>query len=576
VFSLTSRHSVSWLLLLLFATVFMLLGTHQTSSHEPVTTKIRFNKEIVRIFQDHCLACHQPGSNTKVFLHNYTSARPWAKAIKEEVLERRMPPSQVVKGFGEFEDDHGLTQHEVDQIVAWVDGGTPKGDDKDLPLTQAPMANKTDDPRANNPTILSLRAAEEIPAGAEHYRVESFVRIPRHSEAIAIRPLLFPFAQSLEVTAYRPDGTAKVLAWARGDAHERRYDWQPTYYFKEPVRLPKGTRVRAVAYVNNAKDSLKPLVSSLCELSLTPQGLQGRLSHKRRVKPGVLIVSPLTAEANVYTCPMHPDVMTDDPGRCPKCAMTLIKTKRPEAADFDVSLRTKPSLIKAGRMFGLVFDIRHPLSGAIVRDFHIVHEMPFHLFIVSQDLNYFSHLHPRQQGDGSFVIETTLPKPGAYFVYSDIFPVGGVPQVAFGNLITAGYHDDLFSARAVIKPDEVLTRELENTRFALTLGPRQPLVGKKLTLTYQITDLKTGEPVRDLEPYLGAWGHTLILSEDGRDYVHSHPTQLIADGVDRRRASSEVSFEAFLPRSGRYRVWSQFQRRGKVITVPFTIEVNPY
>jgi hypothetical protein len=105
----------------------------ETSSHEPVTTKIRFNKEIVRIFQDHCLACHQPGSNTKVFLHNYASARPWAKAIKEEVLERRMPPSQAVKGFGQFEDDYGLTQHEVDQIVAWVDGGTPKGDDKDLP-----------------------------------------------------------------------------------------------------------------------------------------------------------------------------------------------------------------------------------------------------------------------------------------------------------------------------------------------------------------------------------------------------------------------------------------------------------
>jgi len=267
---------------------------------------------------------------------------------------------------------------------------------------------------------------------------------------------------------------------------------------------------------------------------------------------------------------MHADVITDDPGKCPKCAMTLVKTRRPEAADFDVSLRTTPSVIKAGQTFRLVFNIHHPKSGAIVKDFHIVHEMPFHLFIVSQDLNYFAHMHPRQQGDGSFVIETTLPKPGAYLVYSDIFPVGGVPQVAFRNLITAGYHDDLLSARAVIKPDEVLTRELESTRFALTLEPREPVAGKKLTLTYQITDLKTGESVRDLEPYLGAWGHTLILSEDARDYVHSHPTQSIADGVDR------ISFEAFLPRSGRYRIWSQFQRHGKVITVPFTIEVKPY
>jgi hypothetical protein len=248
--------------------------------------------------------------------------------------------------------------------------------------------------------------------------------------------------------------------------------------------------------------------------------------------------------------------------------MTLVKTRRPEVADFDVSLRTSPTLIKADQTFRLAFNIRHPKSGATVRDFHIVHEMPFHLFIVSQDLKYFAHMHPRQQGDGSFDIETSVPKPGAYFVYSDVFPVGGVPQVAFGNLLTAGYRDDLFSARPVIKPDKVLTRELKSTRFALSLEPREPVAGKKLTLTYQITDSKTGELVRDLEPYLGAWGHTLILSEDARDYVHSHPTQSMRN--------SEVSFEAFVPRSGRYRLWSQFQRHGKVITVPFTIEVKPY
>ena len=462
-----------------------------------------------------------------------------------------MPPSQLVKGFGQFEDDYGLTQHEVDQIVAWVDGGTPKGDDKDLPPDRMQTVKK------ELHKIVGLRATEEIPAGAERYRVESSVRMPAHAEAIAIRPLLFPFAQSLEVTAYRPDGTTEVLAWAQDYVS----DWQPIYYFKEPVRLPKGTRVRAVAYMNNASSKPLRLPSPLCEFSLTDQG---RSSHKRHVPA----VSP--PGADVYTCPMHADVITDDPGRCPKCSMTLVKTRRPEAADFDLQIRTRPSIVKVGQTFRLIFNIHHPKSGATVKDFHVVHEMPFHLFIVSQDLNYFAHLHPRQQGDGSFVIETSVPKRGAYFVYSDFFPVGGVPQVGYGNLMTAGYHNDLFSARAVIKSDEALTRELENTRFALTLEPREPVAGKKLTLRYQVTDLRTGEPMRDLEPYLGAWGHTLILSEDARDYVHSHPVQSIADDVDR------ISFEAFLPRSGRYRIWSQFQRHGKVITVPFTIEVKPY
>ena len=541
-------------LLLLFATVFILLGTHQTSSHEPVTTRIRFTKEIVRIFQDRCLACHQPGSNTKVFLHNYASARPWAKAIKEEVLERRMPPSQAVKGFGQFEDDHGLTQREVDQIVAWVDGGTPKGDEKDLPLDLRARQPEPVDSWIKEAKIVSVRSTEEIPT-SEHYRVESSLRMSASVEVIGIGPLLFLFSQSIEVTAYRPDGRTEVLLWAQGDEHERRYDTKPIYYFKEPVRLPKGTRVRVVAYVNNLNDSLHAS-SPLCELSLMPQG---RSSHKRHV----LVAS--APRGDVYTCPMHAEIMTDDPGTCPKCAMTLIKTKRPEATDFDVSLRTTPSVIKPGQTFRLAFNIHHPRTSAIVRDFHIVHEMPFHLFVVSQDLSYFAHLHPRQQADGSFVIETSVPKPGAYMVYSDFFPVGGVPQVAYGNLVTASYRGDLFSRRAVIEPDIVLTRDVENTRFALTLDPVHAVAGKKLTLKYQITDLKTGEPVRDLEPYLGAWGHTLILSEDARDYVHSHPTQ-----------GSEVSFEAFLPSAGRYRIWSQFQRRRKVITVPFTIEVKPF
>ena len=162
-------------LCLLCLFVAILLGTHPTSSHEPVTTGIRFNKEIVRIFQDHCLACHQPGSNTKIFLHNYAAARPWAKAIKEEVLERRMPPVQAVKGFGRFEDDYGLTQHEVDQIVAWVDGGTPKGEDKDLPPDRVQTAKK--ETHDSHMKQLKMCATEEIPAGAVRYRIESSVKM---------------------------------------------------------------------------------------------------------------------------------------------------------------------------------------------------------------------------------------------------------------------------------------------------------------------------------------------------------------------------------------------------------------
>ena len=141
------------------------------------------------------------------------------------------------------------------------------------------------------------------------------------------------------------------------------------------------------------------------------------------------------------------------------------------------------------------------------------------------------------------------------------------------SLVTTGFDADLFAAQAQLEPDQFLTRTVDGVRFELSLNPVEPLAGKAATLKYHLTDERTGEAVKDLRPYLGAWGHTLILSEDARDYIHSHPSELIPEGVDRTltHTGADVSFEAFFPRPGYYRVWSQFQRQGKLITVSFTI-----
>ena len=277
-----------------------------------------------------------------------------------------------------------------------------------------------------------------------------------------------------------------------------------------------------------------------------------------------------------YACPMHPDVMSDKPGKCLKCAMTLLRTRRPEVDEYVIRLATTPAVVKHVEKFRLTFFISHPKTGAPVKDFNIVHDMPFHLFIVSQDLTYFAHIHPQEQADGSFTIDTMVPKPGSYMIYCDIFPVGGMPQVAHLSLITAGFDGDLFASQAQLEPDKILIRTLDGVRFELTLNPAEPIGGKPATLNYHLTDEKTGEPVKDLQPYLGAWGHTLILSEDASDYIHSHPSEAIPDDADRTKiyGGPDASFDAFFPRPGRYRVWSQFQRQGKVITVAFTINAR--
>jgi hypothetical protein len=102
-------------------------------AHEPITTKVKFNKEVIRILQRSCLGCHKPDGIAGISLATYDEARPWAKAMKEEMLERRMPPWHAVKGFGEFRNGPELTQREIDFVVNWVEGGAPPGDEKDLP-----------------------------------------------------------------------------------------------------------------------------------------------------------------------------------------------------------------------------------------------------------------------------------------------------------------------------------------------------------------------------------------------------------------------------------------------------------
>jgi len=121
-------------------------------SDDPVTSAVRFNREIIRIFQRKCLACHSPGG-IAMSLATHRDARPWARAIREEIVEQRMPPWSAARGYARFEDDIGLTPRELTTILTWVDGGVPKGDDIDLPV---PSPTATADLQASAGYSLAL------------------------------------------------------------------------------------------------------------------------------------------------------------------------------------------------------------------------------------------------------------------------------------------------------------------------------------------------------------------------------------------------------------------------------------
>jgi plastocyanin len=277
-----------------------------------------------------------------------------------------------------------------------------------------------------------------------------------------------------------------------------------------------------------------------------------------------------------YICPMHPDVIMNTAGTCPKCNMKLVKSAPPETDEFTVKIETTPRSPKAGEKVKFRFTIYHPVTEKQVKEFNILHDMPFHLFLVSQDFEQFYHIHPEKQPDGSFTIEHVLPKAGYYKIFCDFFPVGGMPQVTQNNIVTSGFKGDLVSTQAKLVPDKNLVKTIDGTRFELKFEPAQLFSGRPAELHYHLVDNQTGEPVKDLQPYLGAWGHTLILSEDATDYLHSHPIEMIPDDADRTglKGGPKVVFDTFFPRPGNYRIWSQFQRQGKIITVSFTVFVH--
>ncbi len=114
----------------------VLLARAESGSDEPVTGAAPYSGPVVRIFQKKCVPCHAAGK-VAVPLATYQQVRPWARAIREEILERRMPPWPFALGSRPFANEIGLTVRERALMLSWVDGGTPRGDDKDLPLPPA-------------------------------------------------------------------------------------------------------------------------------------------------------------------------------------------------------------------------------------------------------------------------------------------------------------------------------------------------------------------------------------------------------------------------------------------------------
>jgi len=186
-------------------------------------------------------------------------------------------------------------------------------------------------------------------------------------------------------------------------------------------------------------------------------------------------------------------------------------------------------------------------EGRTVADFDVEHERAMHVIAARHDLTGYQHVHPQQTEDGGWEVDVTFPDPGPHRVFAD-FSSGGESHTLGADVEVAGrYEPDELPAPALTATtadgyEVALERDGRERRFTVVRG---------------------GGPVADVEPYLGARGHLVALSEGDLDFEHVHPKDAATEG-------REIRFDVALTEPGRYRLFLQFKHDGKVHTAAFT------
>lgn len=210
-------------------------------------------------------------------------------------------------------------------------------------------------------------------------------------------------------------------------------------------------------------------------------------------------------------------------------------------------------------------------QGNTTKDFQVTHTKQMHLIVVRKDLAYFQHLHPDFDATtGVFTLSgLTLPADGPYRIFADFAPVG-VQNDAMGMPLAVTISEDV-QAGTSYSPEPIGTEEKSKTFGELQVSLAThgaPTSGAESMLMFNLKD-SNGKSVTDLEPYLGALGHSVILREGTLDFIHAHPLQ---DATAKQ--TGLVDFMVGFPEAGTYKIFTQFKRAGKVSTTDFVLTVR--
>jgi hypothetical protein len=257
----------------------------------------------------------------------------------------------------------------------------------------------------------------------------------------------------------------------------------------------------------------------------------------------------------------------------PKYAGTPEFTER--ISDLPAKLLTTDPI--ANKPTELTLSFNDP-NGRPIRFLERVHEQPIHLILVSKDLAEFAHIHPQPAPGDVFTVTHTFAHGGTYTAYADYTAPGAPPAIAKFDIEVAGpvnKHQPLEAETDAAEIKQTKTASGVQIQFN---APARIKAGEDIPLSFSLN-------VQDLEPWLGSWAHIMMVSRDRQTFIHAHPTegpnaesnplQHVHIAPVSGPSPATIRTVTGFREPGLYKLWLQFQRQGRIITVPWTIQVEP-
>ncbi len=246
---------------------------------------------------------------------------------------------------------------------------------------------------------------------------------------------------------------------------------------------------------------------------------------------------------------------------------------------YGLELTSQTQNIKPGQATKVSYKITND-KGEVVKDFTVAHEKIMHFIVVRKDLQQFQHLHPDFNSQtGEFSVHVTFPTDGPYRIFPDFTPTPENPQkltVTLNEDINVG---DQNKYKAVAVTPDTKTSKAAG---AYTVDYYFPDTLKSQTnLEYGLTASLPNELV-ELEPYLGAMGHSVIIKEGSLDFIHAHAGEMMnMEGMSpgdphagHQGEPDTINFSTTFPEAGIYKIFTQFQHAAKVITTDYAVKIN--